>query len=434
MKEVVLSDVIKTANTGLDAIRRAPIVAYKTDIRCLRIQDISQKKDFNNWGYTKVSPQDFEKYKLLKNDIIMARTCSTGISFFTKENMQAVFNNGLLRIRADEDKVYPLFLYYVFKSKKFENYINGISSGTSVQLNMKIGDLIKYSFTLPNLDKQKNITNILKNIDDKITLNTQTNQTLEQIAQATFKHWFIDFTPVHAKANALARGETIEQAELAAMACLSGKTVEKITALKTEDPTAYHQLQQTAAAFPSEFVETEMGQVPKGWEYKFLNEVCKIAYGKNLPTKQLLDQGYPVFGGNGIIGYFDRYLYEQPQTLISCRGAASGKIMYSAPKSFITNNSLIIESNELLDYFYIYEYLKNKDITPYISGSAQPQITISSIEKIKILLPQDFILERYSSLVSNLYNKIYLNNKNNELLAKTRDQLLPKLLNGEIEL
>ncbi|AZI13307.1 restriction endonuclease subunit S [Avibacterium paragallinarum] len=181
-------------------------------------------------------------------------------------------------------------------------------------------------------------------------------------------------------------------------------------------------------------MESEMGLVPKGWGYKFLNEVCKIAYGKNLPTKQLLDQGYPVFGGNGIIGYFDRYLYEQPQTLISCRGAASGKIMYSAPKSFITNNSLIIESNELLDYFYIYEYLKNKDITPYISGSAQPQITISSIEKIKILLPQEFILERYSSLVSNLYNKIYLNNKNNELLAKTRDQLLPKLLNGEVEL
>ncbi|MDK9561269.1 restriction endonuclease subunit S [Gallibacterium anatis] len=323
--------------------------------------------------------------------------------------------------------------WFYFKLKSIIKKIAISSSGTATKfLTKKILD--NYEIDVPNIIEQTKISDFLWGLENKITLNTQTNQTLEQIAQAIFKHWFIDFAPVHAKANALARGETIEQAELAAMACLSGKTAEKITALKTQDPTAYHQLQQTAAAFPSEFVETEMGEVPKGWGYKFLNEVCKIAYGKNLPTKQLLDQGYPVFGGNGIIGYFDRYLYEQPQTLISCRGAASGKIMYSAPKSFITNNSLIIESNELLDYFYIYEYLKNKDITPYISGSAQPQITISSIEKIKILLPQEFILNRYSSLVSSLYNKIYLNNKNNELLAKTRDQLLPKLLNGEVEL
>ena len=118
---------------------------------------------------------------------------------------------------------------------------------------------------IPKLQKDREkIGEYLSTFDQKIELNTQTNQTLEQIAQAIFKHWFIDFAPVHAKANALARGETIEQAELAAMACLSGKTAEKITALKTQDPTAYHQLQQTAQAFPSEFVESEMGLVPKG--------------------------------------------------------------------------------------------------------------------------------------------------------------------------
>ncbi|MGY4747960.1 restriction endonuclease subunit S, partial [Avibacterium paragallinarum] len=297
------------------------------------------------------------------------------------------------------------YLYYALKQVKISPFITG---AVQKKISQKALNSIEVRF-LENASDRKKVVDTLDAFDQKITLNTQTNQTLEQIAQAIFKHWFIDFAPVHAKANALASGASPEQAELATMACLSGKTLAEITALQHTTPEAYHQLQQTAQAFPSEFVESEMGLVPKGWGYKFLNEVCKIAYGKNLPTKQLLDQGYPVFGGNGIIGYFDRYLYEQPQTLISCRGAASGKIMYSAPKSFITNNSLIIESNELLDYFYIYEYLKNKDITPYISGSAQPQITISSIEKIKILLPQEFILERYSSLVSNLYNKIYLN-------------------------
>lgn len=366
--------------------------------------------------------------KVYKGDLILSNSATPGLPKIM--GIDACIHDGWMLLRNFKN-ITKEFTYWLLlnERKKLVHQGNG-----SVFINLKTDILKSHIVKIPDIKTQNKIVLILDQISNKIELNTQTNQTLEQIAQGIFKHWFIDFDPVHAKANALARGETIEQAELAAMACLSGKTAEKITALKTQDPTAYHQLQQTAAAFPSEFVETEMGQVPKGWEYKFLNEVCKIAYGKNLPTKQLLDQGYPVFGGNGIIGYFDRYLYEQPQTLISCRGAASGKIMYSAPKSFITNNSLIIESNELLDYFYIYEYLKNKDITPYISGSAQPQITISSIEKIKILLPQDFILERYSSLVSNLYNKIYLNNKNNELLAKTRDQLLPKLLNGEIEL
>ena len=366
--------------------------------------------------------------KVYKGDLILSNSATPGLPKIM--GIDACIHDGWMLLRNFKN-ITKEFTYWLLlnERKKLVHQGNG-----SVFINLKTDILKSHIVKIPDIKTQNKIVLILDQISNKIELNTQTNQTLEQIAQATFKHWFIDFTPVHAKANALARGETIEQAELAAMACLSGKTVEKITALKTEDPTAYHQLQQTAAAFPSEFVETEMGQVPKGWGYKFLNEVCKIAYGKNLPTKQLLDQGYPVFGGNGIIGYFDRYLYEQPQTLISCRGAASGKIMYSAPKSFITNNSLIIESNELLDYFYIYEYLKNKDITPYISGSAQPQITISSIEKIKILLPQEFILNRYSLLVSSLYNKIYLNNKNNELLAKTRDQLLPKLLNGEVEL
>ena len=147
------------------------------------------------------------------------------------------------------------FTYYLLKTLG----LNTMNSDSAVPgLNRDNAHSIKIKIPKLQSDREK-IAEFLSTFDQKIELNTQTNQTLEQIAQATFKHWFIDFAPVHAKANALARGETIEQAELAAMACLSGKTEEKITALKTEDPTAYHQLQQTAAAFPSEFVETEMG-------------------------------------------------------------------------------------------------------------------------------------------------------------------------------
>ncbi|MFU2020788.1 restriction endonuclease subunit S, partial [Avibacterium paragallinarum] len=282
------------------------------------------------------------KYLVTSDDIIMIRYGSATAGKVVRGLSGYIANNMFKIIVKDSNLLLNDFLYYFLSQKKIQLCLMNMQSSSTMPA-IKFSDFKNIKIKIPSLQKQLEIVDILNNITNKITLNTQTNQTLEQIAQAIFKHWFIDFAPVHAKANALASGASPEQAELATMASLSGKTLAEITALQHTAPEAYHQLQQTAQAFPSEFVESEMGLVPKGWEYKFLNEVCKIAYGKKLPTKQLLDQGYPVFGGNGIIGYFDRYLYEQPQTLISCRGAASGKIMYSAPKSFITNNSLIIE-------------------------------------------------------------------------------------------
>ncbi|HHE9970795.1 TPA: restriction endonuclease subunit S [Haemophilus influenzae 10810] len=430
---VTLEDVTESINTGLDAIRRAPIVEHKTNLRCLRIQDISQNKPFDKWGYTEVKDSDFKKFQLVPNDIIMARTCSTGICYLVKKELPAVFNNGLARIRLKIEKVDPKFIYYVFKSKHFSGYIDGISGGTSVQLNMKIGDLLKYQFNLPPLSKQKEIARILSDLDKKIELNTQINQTLEQIAQALFKSWFVDFEPVRTKVQALSEGMSLEQAELAAMQTISGKTPEELTALSQTQPEHYAELAETAKAFPCEMVEVDWVEVPKGWEYQYLKDICNIVYGKNLPTTKLIKEGYPVFGGNGVIGYYDKFLYETPQTLVSCRGAASGKVLYSLPYSFVTNNSLVIEHEKSgLSYFYIYEVLKLQNLTELTSGSAQPQMTIANMTAVQILVPSEKINEVCKKYLGTLYNQIYQNNIENETLAQTRDLLLPKLLNGDI--
>ena len=90
--------------------------------------------------------------------------------------------------------------------------------------------------------------------------------------------------------------------------------------------------------------------IPPHWQIKKLGEVSDIAYGKGLPVKELKSSGFPVFGANGIIGFNDSYLFEKPKVLISCRGAASGKINMSPPKCYVTNNSLVInikKENEL---------------------------------------------------------------------------------------
>lgn len=193
-KEKTLGEVVESANTGLDAIRRAPIVNEDTGIKCLRIQDISQQKPFHKWGNTKVKPKDYKKYQLKTDDIIMARTCSTGINLLIRNDLNAVFNNGLARIRTNKKHVFPAFLFYIFQSYAFAGFINGISGGTSVQLNMQLGDLLSFEFLLPPLAEQKAIAAILSSFDDKIELLQRQNRTLEKKAQTIFKEWFINFT------------------------------------------------------------------------------------------------------------------------------------------------------------------------------------------------------------------------------------------------
>lgn len=187
-----LENIVAKANTGLDAIRRAPIVDGYTGIKCLRIQDISQNKKYINWGNTKVTASDYEKARLRKGDIIMARTCSPGIVFLAKSDIDAVFNNGLARIRPDLNKTSSDFLFYLFKSPEFIGHIYGISGGTSVQLNMKLGDLLSYELTLPSLPEQKAIASVLSSLDDKIDLLHRQNATLEAMAETLFRQWFVE--------------------------------------------------------------------------------------------------------------------------------------------------------------------------------------------------------------------------------------------------
>lgn len=320
------------------------------------------------------------------------------------------------------------FTYYLLKTlglseMNSDSAVPGLNRENAHSLKIKIP---KDKFHRCEIGKRLSI------FDQKIQLNTQINQTLEQIAQALFKSWFVDFDPVRAKVQALSEGLSLEQAELAAMQAISGKTPEELAALSQTQPELYAELVETAKAFPCEMVEVEGVEVPKGWEYQYLKDICNIVYGKNLPTTKLIKEGYPVFGGNGVIGYYDKFLYETPQTLVSCRGAASGKVLYSLPYSFVTNNSLVIEHEKSgVSYFYIYETLKLQNLTELTSGSAQPQMTIANMASIQILIPSEKINEVYKKYVGTLYDKKYHNNIENETLAQTRDLLLPKFLSGD---
>ena len=164
-----------------------------------------------------------------------------------------------------------------------------------------------------------------------------------------------------------------------------------------------------------------------------LGDLCNIKYGKGLPTTQILDSGYPVYGGNGIIGYYNSKLYDESQVLISCRGAASGKVVLSKPNSFVTNNSLILEVDRLYHH-YLKEYCLLNSFFAYTTGSAQPQITIDNIKDIIIKIPDATILEDFNNKCESIETKYFLNIEQNETLEQLRDILLPKLMNDEIDL
>ncbi len=168
-------------------------------------------------------------------------------------------------------------------------------------------------------------------------------------------------------------------------------------------------------------------------QYKKLQDISILKYGKNLPTKNILKTGYPVFGGNGIIGFFNSYSYELPQILVSCRGAASGKIIISYPKSFITNNSLIIEMKDRKYFEFFKIYFQINQLYNYATGSAQPQITIENIKDILVPFPEYEQIDKLTILFSYFSDKIFYGKKENEKLTNLKNYLLPKLMNGEID-
>lgn len=172
----------------------------------------------------------------------------------------------------------------------------------------------------------------------------------------------------------------------------------------------------------------------KSNDLKKITDIAVIKYGKGLLTNKFKESGYPVFGGNGIIGYYKDYIYEYPQILIACRGAASGKVIISDPFSFITNNSLVLELKDRRYFEFLKQYFLLNQFYQYKTGSAQPQITIDNIKHVKIPYPVFSEIVDASNMFSNISNMIYKNDICNLKLIKLRDYLLEKLITGKIDI
>jgi type I restriction enzyme S subunit len=187
---VKLGIVVSHSNTGADAIQKAPIVDYDTGIKCARVGDFSNNRPISNWGYCKINEHDYKQYKLKQDDILITRTATLGLNKFIDEDSDAVYNNGLIRIKIDKTKALPRFIYKLINTKDYYDYIAGIEGGSSTRPNMKINFLLDYKFNLPTLEQQREYDEKYK-ILRKIEIdNHKKIEKLNQLKQLYLKKFF----------------------------------------------------------------------------------------------------------------------------------------------------------------------------------------------------------------------------------------------------
>ena len=319
-----------------------------------------------------------------------------------------------------------IFWFYYLKSLN----LNSMRVGSGQPL---LNQTILKSISLPDLNINKiKVGEILLSFDQKIDLNTQINQTLAQITQALFKSWFVDFEPVRAKVQTLSDGLSLEQAELAAMQAISGKTPEELTALSQTQPDRYAELAETAKAFPCEMVEVDGVEMPKGWEIKPIELILdRLKNKQKLRKEEISFEGtIPVFeqGASILMGYHDKDAafnasIDEPIFIFGDHTCITK--LSTVPFSIYQNVIPLIGKN--LPTYWVYCAIQNKQtFQEYRRHWAELIVK-------EVIIPDNINLCQYfSKKVKELFFKIDINYQENKTLIDTRDLLLPKLLNGEI--
>lgn len=358
----------------------APAVPYQEDkLTYLRITDINDDGSLNFSDLKSVDAEDAEKYILKENDIVFARTGnSTGRSYFyEKQHGTFVYAGFLIKFSLDPNKVNPRILKYYTHSKPYFDWVNSFDTGaTRGNINAKTyGDM---EIELPSRKVQDKIVSILSSLDRKIELNNKINADLEEMAQAIFKNWFVDFEPFK-----------------------DGK-----------------------------FVDSELGMIPEGWKVGCLGDLITIKYGKD--HKKLEDGTFPVYGSGGFMRFVNSWLYNGESVLIPRKGTLDN-IMYVSEK-FWTVDTMFF-SVPKMDYVmkYVYNYIKRFDFSKMNEGTSVPSNTAARLNKMQILIPTHEVLEMYDETLCPIYNKRKMNDKESRTLSTLRDTLLPRLMSGELE-
>ena len=311
-------------------------------------------------------------------------------------------SDNALVIRPGSSATHPHFLRYALQSviAQAADMNRGAANPLITQ-----GDLGRLNIWHPPLPEQRAIAHILGTLDDKIELNRRQSETLQEMARALFKAWFVDFEPVRAKMSGRwQRGQSLPGL-----------------------PAHLWDL------FPERLVETESGEVPQGWEMRPVADFADIKGGKQLGKERIAETGQiPVFGGAGIMGYTDDYNAEGFVISVGRVGAYCGQFFRHRGKAWINNNASLIKQKE--DYLgeWLFLALLHADIEVIKKGAAQPFVSNGDVAKLLLLWPQEQAIRAFSEIIVPLIHKQEGLGAETKQLAQLRDTLLPKLISGEL--
>lgn len=330
--------------------------------------------------------------------------------------LPARVNQHVAIIRTDPEKLLPELLKYYLLNPSFKSFMLGRASAGATRNALTKGMIEAFEISVPErVEEQKAIAKILSAFDDKIELNRRMNATLEAMARALFKAWFVDFEPVHA--NKENRPSTSASPEIAKL-------------------------------FPSAF---ENG-IPKGWQYIKLEElVDTISVTHKFPNDKIvflntsdISNGYVLTHKQsdveGLPGQAKKSIKKHDILYSEIRPANKrfAYIDFDADDYVVSTKLMVLRTKSFVDPVFIYYFLKSDETIAHLQMLAEsrsgtfPQITFDQLKRLEVLVPNPEILQEYTGFLKGIFGKSNLNVRQNRQLAEIRDTLLPRLINGKL--
>ncbi len=449
---VSLVEHCKKIGSGATPRGGSSVYLEEGEITLIRSQNV-YNEGFKRDGLVFITEEAAEKLKNViveENDILLNITGDSVARVCMVDNqvLPARVNQHVSIIRPKESSFNPLYLRYQLVSPQVQQLLLNYASAGATRHALTKSMIENLGIPKPDLDTQNNIAHILGSLDDKIELNRQMNETLEAMAQALFKSWFVDFDPVID--NARAAGKAIPD-----------ELFERAEQRKAIDKTDNSDIQDL---FTNEFEFTEeMGWIPKGWRVRNLSEMVSVIIDHRGKTPKKLggdwaESGYPAISAKNIKGnklvrpdtirFVDKDIYDkwmkvplEVGDVIMTSEAPLGELYYLNSKIdyLLSQRLYAIRADKVnctgsyLFYWFQTEF-GSAEIQNRATGTTVFGIKQSELRKVLVLCPPSSVLEKFDTYSQGLLGKMDANDLSSTELAKLRDTLLPKLMSGELRI
>ena len=308
-------------------------------------------------------------------------------------------------VRCDRSKAIPEFIALYFRSPEGQHQLLANASQVGVpSIAQPVTYLRTIEIPLPPLPEQRAIARILGTLDDKIELNHWMNETLEEMARALFKSWFVDFEPVRAKMD----GRWYPGESLPGL------------------PAEHYDL------FPDRLVDSELGEIPEGWDVKELGELVDLAYGKALRADDRKGGSVPVYGSNGQVGWHDEGLVAGPGIVVGRKGNP-GVVTWAHGDFFPIDTAFYVVSRDAeVGLPFLFFALTRQDLPSVSADSAVPGLNRNLAYMNKLLVPGKHLVAEFDDYASAIFSRCHHLEGESRTLATQRDSLLPRLVSGDV--